>query len=319
MPALREPHPDMKVLTEALKHAYGGTTVAEQRQAWSAYTKSLAPPRPPGLQVRDTVVPTPNHDVPVRVYRPAEAASALPCVVYMHGGGFMKGDLDSSDPIAWGFTHELAVVTISIDYRLTPEHPYPAAFDDCFGVLAYLATHAREFGINPMRIALVGDSAGGHLAASLCLAARARGAPRIAAQAVVYTVIGTEMDSASYRDNAEGYGLTTAACRNYGRLLLPDSVPADDPYARPARAKDFSGLPPAYVVSAELDPVRDDGREYAALLARGGVDVIYREARGMIHGFLRARFTGPAAKAEYDRICTFLRGHLLPGGLRITS
>jgi acetyl esterase len=318
MQTRREPHPDMKVLTEAQKHAYGGTTIAEQRQAWSAYTASLAPPRPPGLLVRDAVVPTPDHAVPVRVYRPADAAGALPCVVYMHGGGFMKGDLDSSDPIAWGFTHALGVTTISIDYRLTPEHPYPAAFNDCFGVLSHLANHAGEFEIDPARIALVGDSAGGHLAASLCLAARDRGGPRVAAQAAVYTVIGTDMTSTSYVENAEGYGLTTAACHTYLRLLLPDGVAPGDPYARPARAADFSGLPPAYVVSAELDPVRDDGRDYAALLAHAGVDVIYREARGMIHGFMRARFTGAAAKAEYDRICAFLRGHL-PGGARITS
>ncbi len=315
----RQPHPDMQVLTDAQKVAYGGTTVAEQRAGWTAYTRSIAPPRPNTIAVRDVHIPTVECEVPVRLYRPTDAAGALPCIVYMHGGGFMKGDLDSSDPIAWGFTQEVGVATISIDYRLTPEYPYPAAFNDCFGVLAYLADHAREFGINPMRIALVGDSAGGHLAASLCLAARDRGGPRIAAQAVIYTVIGTEMTSGSYIDNAEGYGLTTAACHAYLKLLLPDPANLSDPYARPAVATDFSALPPAYVVSAELDPVRDDGRFYAAKLAEAGVDVTYREARGMIHGFMRARFTGAAAKAEYDRICAFLRQHLLPGGQRITS
>lgn len=315
----REPHPDMKVLTEAQKGAYGGTTIAEQRQAWTNYTRSIAPPRPESILVQDRSIPTPDGPVPVRIYRPAEASGALPCIIYMHGGGFMKGDLDSSDPIAWGFTHETGAVTVSVDYRLTPEHPYPAAFNDCYGVLKHLHANARAYEINPTRIALAGDSAGGHLAASLCLASRERGGPRIAAQAIIYTVIGTAMDSQSYIDNAEGYGLTTAACHSYLKLLLPEPSMWRDPYACPAAATDYAGLPPAYVVSAELDPVRDDGREYAARLARAGVDVSYREARGMIHGFMRARFTGAAAKAEYDRICSFLRAQLLPGGERVTS
>ena len=304
----------MAVLTEAQKVAYGGTTVDEQRKAWLAYTKKLAPPRAPGMTVKDAMIPVPGHDVPVRIYRPTDATGALPCILYMHGGGFMKGDLDSSDPIAWGLTHETGAVTISIDYRLTPEHPYPAAFDDCYGVLSYIASHARHFEINPARIALAGDSAGGHLAASLCLAARDRRGPRIVGQAIIYTVIGTDMTAASYQENAEGYGLTTAACHNYMKLLLPAPEHQTDPYARPIVATDFSGLPPAYIVSAELDPVRDDGRIYAAKLAQAGVDVTYREAKSMIHGFMRARFTGPAAKAEYDRICAFLRGRLIPGG-----
>jgi acetyl esterase len=304
----------MAVLIEAQKLAYSGTTIEEQRQAWSAYTRKLTPARPAGLSVRDTTIPTPNHEVPVRIYRPADTTGALPCIVYMHGGGFMKGDLDSSDPIAWGFTAETGAVTVSVDYRLTPEHPHPAAFDDCYGVLTYLATNARQFEINPSRIALAGDSAGGHLAAALCLAARDRGGPRIAAQVVIYTVIGSDMNSASYVDNAEGYGLTTAACHTYMRLLLPDPSSQTDPYARPFVADDFSGLPPAYVVSAELDPVRDDGRVYAARLAEAGCDVTYHEAKAMLHGFMRARFTGATAKAEYDRICAFLRARLVPGG-----
>ncbi|MGE0223883.1 MAG: alpha/beta hydrolase [Acetobacteraceae bacterium] len=315
----RVPHPDMKVLTEAQKVAYGGTTIAEQRAAWTAYTSRLAPPRPAGMIVRDAFIPTQDCEVPVRIYRPADSPEALPCIIYMHGGGFMKGDLDSSDPIAWGFTQETGAVTISVDYRLTPEFPYPAAFNDCYGVLTYVAGNAREFGINPMRIGLAGDSAGGHLAASLCLAARDRKGPRISAQAIIYTVIGTDMTAASYVENAEGYGLTTAACHNYMKLLLPDPAMASDPYARPAVATDFSGLPPAYVVSAELDPVRDDGRIYAAKLAMAGIDVTYREARSMIHGFMRARFTGPAARAEYERICAFLAQHLRSATQRVTS
>ncbi len=301
-------HPDMAILTKAQKGAYGGRTVREQRAAWRRYTASIAEKPPAGMRVDDRVLAMSAHDVPVRVYRHAQATGLDACVIYMHGGGFMKGDLDSSDPIAWGFCAETGATVVSVDYRLTPEHPHPAAFDDCLGVLRHVAAEPGAFGIDPARIAVVGDSAGGHLAVALCLAARERIAPPIAAQAVIYTVTGTDMTMPSYVENASGYGLTTAACHEYYRMLLP----AGDapPYARPALAADYRGLPPAFVHSAEFDPVRDDGRLYASRLALDGVDVTYREARGMIHGFMRARFKGAGARAEYAAICDFLRSRL---------
>ncbi|PWS35928.1 hypothetical protein DFH01_20420 [Falsiroseomonas bella] len=298
-------HPDMRILQEAQKGAYGGTSIEEVRKAWSVYTSSLAAPRPPSLSVHDRLIAVPGHPVPVRVYRHAQPTGA--CAIYMHGGGFMKGDLDSSDPIAWGFCDQTGATVVSVDYRLTPEHPFPAAFDDCYGVLTWLSANAAELGADPARIALVGDSAGGQLAAAMCLAARDKGGPRIAAQVAIYMALGSSMDSGSYVENATGYGLTTQYCRDSLALLLPTPEHQGNPYARPWLAKSFADLPPAFVHSAELDPVRDDGRFYAAKLALAGVDVTYREARGMLHGFMRARFTGSAARAEYDAICEFLR------------
>ena len=307
-------HPDMRILTEAQKGAYGGTTIAEQREAWGRYTASIAEPPPATMSVRDAVLPGTHHPtghrVKVRIYRPVAATGPTACLIYMHGGGFMKGDLDSSDPIAWGFCDQTGATVVSVDYRLTPEHPYPAAFHDCLGVLRHLAAEAAAFGIDPARIGVAGDSAGGHLAASLCLAARAGDAPAIKAQAVIYTVTGTDMTMPSYTENATGYGLTTVACQEYYRILLPRPEHQSDPYARPAIVENLAGLPPAFVHSAEFDPVRDDGRLYAARLALAGVEVTYREARGMIHGFMRARFKGAAARAEYDAICDFLRSRL---------
>lgn len=304
----RTVHPDMHILQEAQKVAYGGTGIAAMRTAWAAYTTSLAVPPPASLAVADRLVPVPGHPVPVRVYRHAQPTGAA--VIYMHGGGFMKGDLDSSDPIAWGFCDQTGATVVSVDYRLTPEHPFPAAFDDCWGVLAWIAANPGELGVDRARIALVGDSAGGHLAASMCLAARDRGGPLIAAQVPIYTVIGTPMDEGSYIENATGYGLTTEYCREAFAMLLPGPEHQQNPYARPFVAGSFAGLPPAFVLSAELDPVRDDGRIYAAKLALAGVDVTYREAPGMLHGFMRARFTGAAAQAEYDAACCFLRSRL---------
>jgi len=304
-------HPDMPAIQEAQKLAYTGTTIAEQRAAWSAYTAALAAPRAAGLSVEDRVLTTLGHAVPVRIYRPAGASEAASCILYMHGGGFMKGDLDSSDPVAWGFSHQTGAVVVSIDYRLTPEHPFPAAFDDCRHVLAHVAEHAGAFGVDVRRIALAGDSAGAHLAASLALAAREMGGPATAAQALVYPCLGSDLSLPSFRENATGFGLTTSAMGAYMEMLLPRGWRSEtSPLARPFLAADLTGLPPTMVHTAGLDPLRDEGRAFAARLAQAGTDVVYREARGMIHGFMRARFTGVGARAEYAAICEFLRDRL---------
>ena len=262
------------------------------------------------MEVFDLAIPTEERDVPVRVYRPEGATGPRPVILYMHGGGFMLGDLDSSDGIAWGFAQGTGAVVVSVDYRLTPEHPYPAAFNDCYGVLAWIAENPDELGIDAGRIAVAGDSAGGNLGAAVSLAARDRGGPRIAAQALIYPGTGLDQDAPSYLENADGPGLTTESTKKYRDLYLPGNRDTDDPYARPVMATDHSGLPPAWIHSAEVDPIRDDGRVYASKLALAGTQVTYREARGMIHGFMRARFSGPGAKAEFDAICSFLREHL---------
>jgi acetyl esterase len=144
----------------------------------------------------------------------------------------------------------------------------------------------------------------------MALASRDRGGPHIIAQALIYPWLGLEHNTASYFEYSDGLGLTAASMRTFDRLYLPDNPDSDDPYARPIKARDFSGLPPALVHSAEMDPIRDDGRAYAAKLALAGNWVTYREARGMVHGFLRARFTGTAARAEFDVACAFLRSQL---------
>ncbi len=309
-------HPDMQAIMEASARTTeqlgprSGDDVAAARRWWTVYTRALSRPHPEDMRVFDRTIPSVGGAVPVRVYRPGGAGGALPGIVYLHGGGFMLGDLDSSDSNAWGFAQEAGAVVVSVDYRLTPEHPYPAAFDDGYAVLTWLAANADELGIDAGRIAVVGDSAGGNLAAALCLAARDRGGPPIAAQALIYMSAGTEQDSASYVEHADGPGLTTASTMKYRELYLPGARDTRDHYARPIVAESHAGLPPAWVHSAEIDPIRDDGRAYAARLALSGSAVTYREARGMIHGFLRARFSGSAATAEFDAICAFLRREL---------
>jgi acetyl esterase len=171
-------HPDMAPILDARRFVTAAKNVAEKRRNWTTYSQALAAPMPAGIKSHDRVLPTPGYAVPVRIYRPADAVGALPCVIYIHGGGFMMGDLDSSDTNAWGLCEGTGAIVVSVDYRLTPEHPFPAAFDDCYGVLSWLAERGGEIGIDPRRIAVAGDSAGGNLSAAVCLAARDRGGPR---------------------------------------------------------------------------------------------------------------------------------------------
>lgn len=306
-------HPDMQYLLAA-RDAAGpkGETPDEQRRFWSAYTGALNEPHPKDMKVWDEVVDNADHNVPVRIYRPASAGANAPAVVYMHGGGFMLGDLDSSDAVAWGFAEQAGAVVVSVDYRLTPEHPYPAAVNDCWTTLLWLAGNSTRLDIDSSRIGVAGDSAGGNLAAVMALKARDTGALKLACAAIIYPGTGLDQDQPSYSEHADGPGLTRAGTIKYRDLYLPDDRDTDDPYARPVMAHDLSGLPPFWVHSAEIDPIRDDGRVFASKLALAGGDVTYREARGMIHGFMRARFKGKAARREYDLICDFLRTHLHP-------
>jgi acetyl esterase len=303
-------HPEMQALVAARKPAPAGETVAQARAAWTLYSAALAQPRPAGMAVYDRAIPAGDRDVAVRVYRPEGPDGPRPCIIYLHGGGFMKGDLDSSDTNAWGYAEETGACVVSVDYRLTPEHPHPAAFDDCYGVLCWLSREAATVGIDVARIAIVGDSAGGSLTAALCLAARDRHGPAIVAQAMIFPCLGTDLNSPSYVEHANAPGLATSSMEKYYRDYLADCKDPDDPYARPDRAKDFSNLPPAFVHAAEIDPLRDDGRVYASKLALAGGSVVYREAKRMTHGFLRARLLGPAAAAEFQAGCDFLRQHL---------
>lgn len=315
-------HPDMQALLDARETTNAqlgprGEGADDARRWWNVYAANLAQPHPADMQVHDRTVPTHGggYDVPVRIYQPGGTgtgteAPAAAGIVYMHGGGFMMGDLDSSDSIAWGLAQETGATVVSVDYRLTPEHPYPAAFNDCYGVLTWLAADPQGLSIDASRIAVVGDSAGGNLAAAISLAARDQQGPKIAAQVLIYGSFGLDQSSGSYVEYAEGLGLTRASTQKYRDLYLSGNLASTDPYALPLRATSHAGLPPALVHSAEMDPIRDDGRTYAATLALAGNRVTYREAKGMIHGFLRARFGGASARAEFDAICQFLRAEL---------
>ena len=305
--------PDMRALLAAKQAASSGQLGGDARSSWNGYAAAMQRPYPAGMTVGDSTIEAEGADggrrIAVRVYRPAGLPASAPCVVYIHGGAFIKGSLDSGDPIAWGVASQVRCIVLSLDYRLAPENPFPAGVEDCYATLRHLSRHGQLLGIAPERIALWGDSAGGNMAAATCLMARDRSGPAIAAQVLVYPCLTDDLSAPSYTTFADA-PVTTASIDRAWSLYLGTRRPTRDPYATPLKAPDLGGLPPAFVHMAEIDCLADDSRAYVERLAQSGSPATLRVARGMIHGFLRARFSGPRAAAEFDAPCAFLRGIL---------
>ncbi|HSG89540.1 MAG TPA: alpha/beta hydrolase [Pseudomonadales bacterium] len=249
--------------------------------------------------VEDRVVPTPSGDVPVRIYRPA-GTGPFPLHVHYHGGGWVIGDLDTHDADCRELCRGAGCVVVAVDYRLAPEHRFPAAPEDCYAATCWAAEHAADLGARPGPISVGGDSAGGNLAAVVSLMARDRGGPQIALQLLIYPVTDAAMDTVSYRDNADGYLLSADSMSWFWDHYCPDASLRLDPLASPLHAPDLSGLPPALVMTAEFDPLRDEGEAYAERLRAAGVRVDVRRFDGLIHGFFSQARMIPAARAGVD-------------------
>ena len=237
----------------------------------------------PVARVDDRVIPGPGGDLPVRIYTPDGDASR-PLIVYFHGGGFVFCSLDTHDNTCRRLANANGAVVVSVDYRLAPEHCFPAPLDDCYAATVWGHEHAAELDADADRLVVAGDSAGGNLAAATALLARDRGGPPIRFQLLVYPVIDAACDAASHVENAEGYFLEAEAMRWFWRQYLGPDGDGSDPIATPLRA-DLAGLPPALVVTAEFDPLRDEGEAYAGALRAAGVDASVTRYDGMIHGF----------------------------------
>ena len=245
-------------------------------------------PLPAVARVVDRTVPGPGGPIRVRITYPAGSGPGLlPALVYFHGGGWVVGSIESHDGLCRGLTAGAGVAVVSVEYRLAPEHPFPAAADDAFAATAWVAAHGAEIGIDPARVAVGGDSAGGNLAAVVALMARDRGGPRLAFQLLLYPIANDDLDTPSYLKNAEGYLLTRAEMAWYWDQYAPGLRDRKNPYASPLRALSLAGLPPALVVTAGYDPLRDEAEAYAARLAEAGVAVRLARYPGMIHGFVR--------------------------------
>lgn len=315
-----ETHPDMRELLAAKRAVPTSTDPEVLRRGWEDYARKMQRPYPAGMAVANTALDCPgagrDGKVPVRLYRPAAAPMSSPCVVYLHGGAFTKGNLDSGDPIAWGIADNTGLVVVSVDYRLAPEFPFPAGVEDCYAVLLYLSRQGAAHGIDRRRLGVWGDSAGGNMAAAVCLMARDRGEPRILAQALNYACLTDELDAPAYRLYADA-PVPTASIDQAWNRYLGERRPIDDPYAAPLKAKNLADLPPAHVHLAEFDCLADDSRAYADRLATAGNEVVLRTAPRMIHGYLRARFFGSDAAAEFAAPCEFLRAHLAGAEVRL--
>jgi acetyl esterase len=221
--------------------------------------------------------------VPVRIYRPSPDPD-LPVVVYFHGGGWTIGSVAQFDLVTRQVANATNAIVVSVDYRLAPEHPFPAPLDDCWTALLWAAKNASTFGGDASRIAVMGDSAGGNLAAVCALLARDAGAPDLTMQVLVYPVTDCDFETSSYRENGVGYLLTAEDMQWFFACYSADADPADWRIS-PLRAPGLRGVAPAIVVTAEFDPLRDEGRAYAARLVAEGVPVVERRYDGLIHGF----------------------------------
>jgi len=303
-------HPEAQRLLAALDQAglrpfEEGTVPTARAAATPAYIALQGDPAEVGSVVNLTM-PGPAGEISLRIYTPA-AKAPLPLVAYFHGGGWVLGDLDVADRPCRLLASAAGAIVVSVAYRLAPEHRYPAAFDDCYAATAWVAEHAAELGGDPCKLAVCGDSAGGNLAAAVALAARDRGGPALSAQLLLYPSLDFNFDTESYREYREGYGLTKTRMIWFWAHYLGARALNGDPYACPLRADSLAGLPPAYVATAEYDPLRDEGEAYASRLREAGVAITAKRFDGMLHGFLWTLAATPTAASVVDDLVAVLR------------
>ncbi len=258
-------------------------TPAEARANSERVTAIMAGPGPALARVEDVDL----GGVRARLYSPVEAGdAAVPVVVWFHGGGWVVGSLDTHDPVCRRLAEAGGCAVVAVDYRLAPEHRYPAAVEDAWTAVRYVAEHGAGLGLDAERLVVAGDSAGGNLAAVVALKARDAGL-RLRHQVLVYPVTDHDLETGSYRRNETGFGLTRAAMEGYWNHYCPDPERRRDPDASPLRAQSVAGTAPALVVTCELDPLLDEGEAYARRLEAEGVPVKLSRYPGMVHGFVR--------------------------------
>lgn len=259
------------------------TTPLELRKMYEDQTQ-LPFPAEPVAAVAERRVPGPDGELAVRVYTP-EREGPHPGIVFFHGGGWVIGNLDTHDGTARKLANAAGCTVVSVDYRLAPESRFPAAAEDCYAATGWVAEHRDDLGIAAGPLAVAGDSAGGNLATVVALMARDRDGPQLGFQLLIYPVVDCDFDRPSYRDNAEGYMLTRDVMQWFWDQYVPDPTERRNPYANPLAAASLADLPPALVLTAEYDPLRDEGEAYAERLKSEGVRVDCTRYDGVIHGF----------------------------------
>lgn len=260
----------------------------------------------PVHKIEDRCIPGPAGNIRVRIYTP-EGNGPFPLIVFYHGGGWCIGSLNGYDGICASLTNRIPAIVLSADYRMAPENTFPAAVEDCYAALEYAAKYATTFNVDPRRIAVMGDSAGANLAAAISIKARENNSPKIAFQILVYPATNLfKLDTESYRLFGKGYDLDSEMVEMFRSYYTPDKEDRKNPYASPALAKDLKGLPPTLLITAEFDPLRDDGKIFAEKLKKACVPVKYRLYKGTIHGFL-SFITFEAAQKAFNEIADTFR------------
>ncbi len=258
----------------------------EARAQYAQMIAAVSEEPPTGLSVEDGAIPGPGGDMPARFYRPEGIPGQLPVLIYFHGGGYVIGDRDTHDIPCRRLSLGAACLVVSVDYRLAPEHPFPAAVDDAWAATRWVVEHAADLGADPDRVAVGGDSAGGNLAAIVCHLAKSEGGPKLVFQLLIYPCTDLTGSLPSHETLGQGYRLTADLMNWFMQHYFRDGGDRRQMIASPLFADDFSGLPPALVLTAGYDPLRDEGSAYADVLRAGGVETELMEYGGMIHGFI---------------------------------
>lgn len=302
-------HPEIKRFLESMPKKDPNQKITPEGQR-KVLNQPLIPEeeRVPVHHIEDRIIPGPDVKIPVRIYTP-HANGPYPLLMYFHGGGFIAGTIESHDPIV----REIAVASghkvISVGYRLAPEHPFPAGVMDCYHATKWVAEHMEELNGDGKNLAVAGDSAGGNLAAAVSLLARERKEFTITKQVLFYPSLDLDVSEFRYPslfENAEGNGLESRELAEYYEYYFDEKGSPQDPLASPVKAKDFSNLPEALVITAEMDPLRDEGEYYAKRLQEAGVPVELKRYEGAVHGFL-GQWTHLEEYADvYERVARFL-------------
>ncbi len=280
-------------------------TVQQAREAIRGLFATKDSPLPL-KNVEDRVVNAGGVKLPVRIYTPDDKGP-LPILVFFHGGGWVVGDLESHDATCRALAKGAGCIVIAVDYRLAPEHKFPTAAEDCYAATKWAALNAASFGGDPKRIAVGGDSAGGNLAAVVAQMATDRGAPTVRYQLLIYPVTNYSYDTASYKNNGENYLLTRGSMEWFWNHYLSNPNDGENPYASPLRGQRLSNLPPAWVLTAEYDPLCDEGAAYAKKMKDAGVAVEYTDYKGMIHGFFSLGHILDQGKKAVAEACAKLK------------